>query len=320
LLAVFVNASLQITEQARSRYDMMIQMHSLCDLFLARRPTFRQALQTHDHSEIDRLCRDIGAAYLNQEDFSRCEKEIVHTFTETANFCLRDAAVEPFHSLPPSSIPRSAPRRPDLMLPAIAAAAFFALGILFWLVLSSFAVGLLFSIVFAILAFMLAWQYLPRYHDQLMRSQLGDATDYGAASNEAVQLQDQIIQDRLARLEALFRQLDHSLIQVHEKNTDKKEIASGPSLGGAYLEFIQDLAEAGRAEDKDYALSLARHRLPAVAQGSGIQLVEFSEGAAHLFAIDDEPEPARKGQVKTLRPALTQGEKCLLRGYARRSV
>ena len=85
------------------------------------------------------------------------------------------------------------------------------------------------------------------------------------------------------------------------------------------LEFFQDLAEAGIAEDGELLVKLSRRRLPAVLKRLNLDLVASTDNAA-WFVIDEIAAPDGKGETTTIRPAIARGSDCLSRGYARRGV
>ena len=71
---------------------------------------------------------------------------------------------------------------------------------------------------------------------------------------------------------------------------------------GRLVALLQSLVEAGRADDTDYAMELARRELPSLLTGAGLELVEYSHERAGWFdrlpALGDGPD------LQTAAPAL----------------
>jgi hypothetical protein len=123
----------------------------------------------------------------------------------------------------------------------------------------------------------------------------------------------------LARLEEAFRQIDAGLTRLREERAAEQPVTAGPAVDSGHVEFLQDLAEAGMADDGELLVKLTRRRLPPVMQRLQLRLEASGENAA-WFVTDEVADAERKGTVTTIRPAVLRGEHCLSRGYARRYV
>lgn len=68
------------------------------------------------------------------------------------------------------------------------------------------------------------------------------------------------------------------------------------------VSLLQSLIEAGRTEDRDYALELARKELPSLVAGAGLELVDYSKSRADWF--DPLPAMGDGPKTQTAAPAL----------------
>ena len=123
----------------------------------------------------------------------------------------------------------------------------------------------------------------------------------------------------LARLEAAFRQADALLVLARAERPSLPTPSLDSTLDQGHLQFLQDLAEAGAAQDGEHLVKLVSRRLPSIAQGQDLRFANF-EHAPDCFVIDEASEPGRRGTTETLRPAILRGDRCMARGYARRYV
>lgn len=80
--------------------------------------------------------------------------------------------------------------------------------------------------------------------------------------------------------------------------------------------LLQGLLEAGRADDSQYALELARRELPTLIEGAGLQQVDYSKKTASWFDRLPAPKEASgKPAFETAAPALvTEDGRVIRRG------
>lgn len=124
--------------------------------------------------------------------------------------------------------------------------------------------------------------------------------------------------DAIRRFEDALRAADAALTRLREDRPIELPPPDADAPPDAsVLQFFQDLAEAGIAEDGALLVKLARRRLPAVLKQLNLDLVTSTDNAA-WFVIDEIAAPNGKGDATTIRPAIARGADCLSRGYARR--
>jgi hypothetical protein len=124
----------------------------------------------------------------------------------------------------------------------------------------------------------------------------------------------------LTRLEDAFRQADVLLTRLREAQPSTRTPVADTAVDQAYVQFLQDLAEAGAAQDGEHLTKLVTRRLPSVLRVQGLRLAMFGEAPAECFVLDEIAELGRRGTTVTMRPAILRGDDCVTRGYARRYV
>jgi hypothetical protein len=124
----------------------------------------------------------------------------------------------------------------------------------------------------------------------------------------------------LEQLESACRQIDLLLAMLRDARRPDETTTSVAPLDDSHLRFLQDLAEAGSAGDGDHMVNLAQRRLPSILRRLGLRLGTFAEDGEPCFVTDTIPDEQRRGTAATVRPAIMQGDHCLLRGYAQRYV
>ena len=132
----------------------------------------------------------------------------------------------------------------------------------------------------------------------------------------------------LDEVESKMRCANRAILRVRQELEAKRDAASNSAtrqptleMSDAIIDYLQDLAQAGITEDEVYALKLAQRRLSLVMLSIGLEFISYSKAQASCFTVDHDgcPDESRS-VVKTIRPAVMHGGKCLSSGYAKMSA
>ena len=110
----------------------------------------------------------------------------------------------------------------------------------------------------------------------------------------------------IGQIEDALKTADHILIRLAEP-TAAAHWADTPRLAM----MMQNLLEAGGAEDSDFAMELIEKELPGLLRSGGISVVEYSKKTADYF--DELPGIGEGAKIEMAAPALLRDDGSILR-------
>lgn len=110
----------------------------------------------------------------------------------------------------------------------------------------------------------------------------------------------------IGQIEDALKTADHILVRLAEPRTET-HWADTPRLAA----MLQNLLEAGGADDSDFAMDLIGKELPGLLRSGGISVVEYSKKTADYF--DELPGLGEGAKIEMAAPALLREDGSVLR-------